>query len=428
MKIKIIFLAFLIVLASIVLPQSSSANSFSGIVISELSMGSAASATEEFVELYNNSSTSVSMANWSIYYRSATGTSYSKKASFATGSTLQPHSFFLVSTNKPSDLTLISGMSQTGGVVEIRDDKNSVMDRVGYGNASLSNGKPAVAVQSGESMYRQYDSPNTQMINTGDNFSDFYIATVLTPGAVPAVEIEDTSEPITYPPLTINELYPNPASDQSESSDEYIELYNPNNFDIDLNGWLIKDASGNTFVIKNKTIAAGSHAAIYSSETHLSLNNTGDTIRLYSPNNQLEDETVDYGDAKEGLSWGLVDGAWAWNNSPTPAAPNSSAYVQVVATKPVATKTTKIANKTTAKKLAIAKKASTKKAKASKLSAAKKAHASTATPAVTQQELQSKFANFWPWLMILLGTATIGYGIYEYKPEITNLYYRFKNK
>lgn len=428
MKIKIIFTAFLIVLASTIVPHKSSANSSSDVVISELSMGSTASATEEFVELYNNSSTSVSMANWSIYYRSATGTSYTKKASFSASASIGSQKFYLVSTNKPNDLTLISGMSQTGGVVELRDDKGNVIDRVGYGNAILSNGKPAVAVQAGESLYRQYDAPNLKMVNTSDNFSDFYIATVLTPGALPAAEIEDTSEPTTYPALTINELYPNPASDQSESSDEFIELYNPNNFDIDLNGWLIKDASGNTFIVKNKAIAASSYVVFYSGESHLSLNNTGDTVHLYSPNNQLVDETSDYGDAKEGLSWGLVDGAWAWNNSPTPAATNSTAYVQVIATKPVATKTTKTANKSTAKKLAVAKKASTKKAKASKLTAAKKASASAAVPATTQQELQSKFANIWPWLMILLGTATIGYGIYEYKPEITNLYYRFKNK
>ena len=82
----------------------------SSLVISELSMGSSSSATEEFVELYNNSNAFLNLAGYSIYYRSATGSSYTKKATFASTSSVAPHSFFLASTIAPNNLALISGM------------------------------------------------------------------------------------------------------------------------------------------------------------------------------------------------------------------------------------------------------------------------------------------------------------------------------
>jgi hypothetical protein len=426
MKIRILTINLVIAFIYMLLPTTTIASN-SDIVISELSMGSSASATEEFVELYNNSENVINIANWSIYYRSSTGTTYSKKVTFPTTANIQPHSFLLVSTSSPNDLVLISGMSQTGGVVELRDDKSNIVDRVGYGNTNLSNGKPAIAPQSGESIYRQYDEPNKAMINTSDNLSDFYITSSMSPGAIPVVEIEEFSDSISYPSIFINEIYPNPNPEQSESADEFIELYNPNNILVDLNGWLIKDSSGKTFIIKNKSIDPMGYLSFYSSETGISLNNTGDIVDLYTPNSDLKDQTQDYGDAKEGLSWGLVNGAWAWNNTSTPGTTNSDSYVEIIVPKAVATKST-VAKKQAVKKAAVAKKAAAKKPKATKLKSNKAQASSSSGDTGTTPDIQSKFANIWPWLMIVLGTATIGYGIYEYRPEITNTYLRFKEK
>ena len=426
MKIRILTFSLIIAIMYTLQPTATMASN-SDIVISELSMGSSTSATEEFVELYNNSENVINIENWSIYYRSATGTAYSKKATFPTAANIQPHSFFLVSTSIPNNLVLISGMSQTGGVVELRDDKNNVVDRIGYGNTNLSSGKPAVASQSGESIYRQYDESNKIMVNTSDNLSDFYITSSVSPGVIPVLEIEEFSDSISYPSILINEIYPNPNPEQSESTDEFIELYNPNNTLVDMNGWLIKDSSGKTFIIKNKSIDPMGYLSFYSSETGISLNNTGDIVDLYSPNSDLKDQTQDYSDAKEGLSWGLVNGAWAWNNATTPGATNSDSYVEIIVPKAVATKST-TTKKQAVKKATVAKKAAAKKPKATKLKSNKAQASNSSGDTETAPDIQSKFANIWPWLMIVLGTATIGYGIYEYRPEITNTYLRFKEK
>ncbi len=425
MNTKLKLLSIVSTIACLLLPIKLIAATENSVLISEISMGSANSATEEFVELYNNSDSPVSLTNWSIYYKSATGKTWSKRASLTANSSIAGHTFFLTSTNSVGqDANLISGMSQTSGVVELRDDKGNVVDRVGWGSTDTSNGKAAVTPEAGQSLYRQYESGTNLVIDTGDNFSDFYIATTPTPKTVPVVEIEQIDEDISYPVMMITELYPNPTDDESESTDEFIEIYNPNKFEVDLSGWLLKDASGNVFIIKNYTIAPESYAVFMSSETHLSLNNTGDTISLVNPTGDTVEQSSDYGESKEGLSWGLINGAWDWNTVPTPGLNNSSVYIAPIVIKPTATKSSA---KTAAKKKAVAKKALAQKPKANKLKASKEKTANDITTE-NQSSLNSKFANLWPWLLIILGTGTIGYGIYEYRPEITSAYFRLKNK
>jgi hypothetical protein len=55
---------------------------------------------------------------------------------------------------------------------------------------------------------------------------------------------------ITYPTgVFINEILPNPAG--ADETEEWLELKNSNNFDVDLSGWQIQDKAGS---IKTYTI------------------------------------------------------------------------------------------------------------------------------------------------------------------------------
>ncbi len=421
MRVKVLLTIFLLAIAVVPVRVFASA---SDVVISEISMGSEESASSEFVELYNNSNASIDMSDWGVYYKSATGKTWTKRASIASASILAPHSFHLISTEAGASTHLTSGMAQSGGVIQIRNSTSGVIDQVGWGSADTSNGIASVVAQAGESLYRQYDQNALNMVDTGDNFSDFYIAANSTPGGIPVVETEEPQPSANYPKISISELYPNPTAGQSESSDEFIELYNPNSFDVDLSGWLLKDASDNTYIIKAKTILASGYISIMSDESHLSLNNSGDAIRLISPSSQLIDETADYGESIEGLSWALVDDTWNWTVAPTPNTTNSAVYVINVA---------KAAGTSTAStKKAAVKKVSTTKPKAAtakKIAGAKVASANNGKTGVDNASSpQSALANLWPWLLITLGIGTIGYGIYEYRPEITTAYYKLKNK
>ena len=394
------------------------------IVISEVQPGTQSSSGDEFVELYNNTETDLDISGWTLYYKSATGTSWSKKATIAPGSTIAAHGFWVLASVISANSQFNSGLAQTGGNLQLRDNAGTTADQFAWGNGDSPLGSVAPAPASDEVLARDFDDATQTMINSDNNFNDFSLSTTATPGGIPVVvtaagndQSSDTS-PASYPSIVVNELLPNPASPQTDGSDEFVELYNPTGADVSLTGWSLRDGGGKIFELKDKTIPAGGYLTLYSKETGISLNNTGDTVSLIAPDGSTLDTTPDYGNAKEGMSWGLVNGEWTWTTGPTPSAANSAAYVEPngAAAKAAASK------KTTAKKAAAAK-ASKAKAAASKNPVAK-----AATSATEAAENLSKNSALWMWLLIVLGLGTIGYGIYEYRPEIINLYHKLRAK
>lgn len=395
------------------------------IVISELQPGTQASAGDEFVELYNNTESDLDISGWTLYYKSATGTSWSKKATIAPGSTIAAHGFWVLASVIPANTQFNSGLAQTGGNIQLRNGSGKTADQLAWGNGDSPLGSVAPAPASDEVLARDFDDATQTMLNSDNNFNDFSLSTTATPGGIPVAatagggdQSAGDSGPASYPAVIINELLPNPASPQTDGNDEFIELYNPTGADVSLTSWSLRDGGGKVFEFKDKTIPAGGYLTLYSKETGISLNNTGDTVSLLTPDGSVLDTTPDYGNAKEGMSWGLVNGEWTWTVSPTPNTANSTAYVESsgAAAKAAASK------KTTAKKAAAAK---TSKAKAA---ASKNPVAKAATSATQAAENLSKNSTLWMWLLIVLGLGTIGYGIYEYRPEIINLYHKLRTK
>lgn len=84
----------------------------------------------------------------------------------------------------------------------------------------------------------------------------------------------------------INEIYPAPSTGEKE----WVELYNPNTAAVDLAGWKLADNSSTTTLYG--TINAGKF--VYW-EFKGVLNNEGDVITLYRPDNSLADKLI-YGD------------------------------------------------------------------------------------------------------------------------------------
>lgn len=387
------------------------------VVISEISMGSEDSASEEFVELYNNSQSDLDISDWGIYYKSSSGKTWTKKYTFASSTIIKAHDFITVSTLTGSTYTLSSGMAQTAGSMQIKDSIGTTIDLVGWGSSDAYETKAVTAAQASESLYRQFDESNKTFVDTDNNLDDYFITRNITPNSVPKTEIAAPDETISYSSLILSEIFPDPASPQTDSNDEFIEIYNPTDNEVDLSGWVLKDSGGTSFVIKDKAIAPHGYLAISAAESSISLNNTGDVISLFDPSGTLQDESVDYGAAESGLSWGFVGGTWVWTSTPTPNNSNSTAIVlagqSTTAKKSTATKAKKAATKKVAK------------AKTAKAASAKIAKDASAQPNTTSS---SQNNNWWSWLLIALGLGTIGYGIYEYRPEIANFYYRLKAK
>lgn len=380
------------------------------ILVTEVQTGSEVSASEEFVEIYNITAQGVDIGGWGLYYKSATGANWAKKATVPVGTILQSDDFFVFAANLPANTQYAGGLSGSGGNIQIRDSSGSVIDQFGWGNGDSALGSSASESAGGQSMYRIYDFGVAVMQNTDDNFNDFNLTNNPTPATFPAQEQPEVDQQVVdYPKLQLNELFPNPASPQTDSVDEFIEIYNPNAFSVDLSGWKLRDESGEEFIIKGKTIEPYSRLAVFVTESKITLNNSGDSMQLVDPNGQVSDESMNYGVAEEGLSWSYISGVWQWAVSATPGAVNSAMYVD---TDPSATVAS--IKKATTKKSA--KKASSSKPKTSKV---KSSLASSAgSPSLEASESQGQSSPWWSWLLVGLGAVTIGYGIYEYRTEI----------
>lgn len=390
------------------------------ILISEVQTGTEESASQEFIEIYNNGPSEIDISGWSLYYKSATGTSWVKKATINTKA-LASGEFYVFSANMPGDISYSSTLSQTGGNIQIRDKSGAVKDTLGWGNANSALVQPASESAPGQSMYRIFDFENATMQNTDNNFDDFELAQSATPSKLPEQILPEQEQgPVIYPKIELSELFPNPQSPQSDAIDEFIELFNPTGQDVDISGWKLRDDSGAEYIIKNKIIQSGYRLAIKATESKITLNNTGDTIQLINPNGEVVDESANYGDAQEGLGWIKSSGLWQWAISATPDDSNSEIYVEQQTSPSQAVKNVKKAAKNSTKK------PSSSKSKTSKVASSSNSKNNLTSP--KEESSKSSNSNLWSWLLVAAGVGTIGYGIYEYRTEIQLHFKKLRSK
>jgi phosphatidylserine/phosphatidylglycerophosphate/cardiolipin synthase-like enzyme/DNA/RNA endonuclease YhcR with UshA esterase domain len=152
------------------------------VVVSEIYGGggnSGSTYTNDFVELYNPTSSPVSLSGWSVQYASATGTS-SWQVTPLSG-TIAPHGFFLVgeaagtggSVNLPTpDVAGTLSLSSTAGKIALVNSTTalsganptggSIIDKVGFGAANGYEGTgPAPAPSNTASIERKANSAST---------------------------------------------------------------------------------------------------------------------------------------------------------------------------------------------------------------------------------------------------------------------------
>lgn len=122
--------------------------------------------------------------------------------------------------------------------------------------------------------------------------------------------------------IFINEILTNPKG--ADGTDEWIELYNSNNFEIDLTGWQIKDTAG---TVKTFTLSTGTKISAYGflilkrPDTGIMLNNEGDGLNLMAPDKKAID-SVTFGKAPLGQSYNKTTSGFAWSTTLTPGAKN----------------------------------------------------------------------------------------------------------
>ncbi|MFZ5982408.1 MAG: lamin tail domain-containing protein [Patescibacteria group bacterium] len=122
--------------------------------------------------------------------------------------------------------------------------------------------------------------------------------------------------------LRLNEILPNPSGD--ESAEEYIELYNYSDEEVDLEGWKLKDSSKTGEYIFSSGISLGSreYLAIYREDFAFALNNSNESVYFLDPDGEIASEVSFSGSAKEDVSYNFLEEKWRWSSMLTPGEAN----------------------------------------------------------------------------------------------------------
>ncbi len=157
--------------------------------VNEFSTGTTASATDEFVELFNAGASAADLGGYKLVYRSGAGTSDVALATIPAGTMLAPGAFYLFGGSgyagaKPADQAFSTGLAGTAGGIGARDAAAKLVDSVGYGTATnafvethAATAPPSTAPP-GSSDIRLPDGHDTD-----DNSADFTVTTAPSPRA-----------------------------------------------------------------------------------------------------------------------------------------------------------------------------------------------------------------------------------------------------
>ena len=305
------------------------------ILINELAWsGTKASASDEWIELYNPGATAVDLAGWSLSDNGDVHVSL-------TGS-IAPSSFYVLERTDDStiadftaDQIYTGSLSNAGEILELRDALGTLVD-----SANADGGGWPAGIDAGRgSMERRGggDVPANWATFTGyhGRGHDAEGSTIRgTPGSTNSLFFPTPAPTFIPGRIVINEVLIRPHYDWQgtggvTTADEFIELFNTGPGDVNLRGWILDDTGlgGSSPYIfdDDEVLPAGGFLALFRSKTHIALNDTGDSVRLSAPDGRLINRitylkvrayNLSYGRLPDG-SRHLFYGLW-----PTPFRPN----------------------------------------------------------------------------------------------------------
>lgn len=215
-------------------------NEYPKILISEVEIAGATDDKQEFVELYNPNSVDVDLTDWYLQRKTKFATEFSTYASsnLFVGKKIVAYGYFLIARsgvyiNASVDIWVDNALTEDNSLV-LKNPNREISDLLGWGGASDFEGNLAESPPNGLSIGRKWEN-NTEK-ETDNNFVDLEVQN-LTPKAQNLKYIAPVDSPIIPPSENATKIL---ISEILLGDDEFIELYNPNNSDVDLTNWYLQ--------------------------------------------------------------------------------------------------------------------------------------------------------------------------------------------
>jgi len=325
--------------------------SSASIIITNIRAGSQVSAAEEGVVLYNNSSFEVDITNWCLTNKSAIKFACFVPASQYEVSSMPAYSYATLVSNKAvhSDnqanysVVYEPAASSSGSIVAGSD----TISLINAGNQLIDQFSWSSSISSSQQWARTKLSLLPDLyIDTDASidwqkvaYSEFPVSQVQyredVPETPPEEPIEEPEEPenpgdtnpVPQPeatlPISITELLPNAVG--SDTGNEFIELYNPNETTtIPLKGYKLAVglALEKVYVLSDYMLKPGEYKVFTNTELGYSLLNTSSRVTLFAPAGEIASEVPLYNAPPDGESWALIGDMWQYTSQPTPGALN----------------------------------------------------------------------------------------------------------
>ncbi len=280
------------------------------ILINELFPNPKGSDTDtEFIELYNTTSSSVSLVGWKLVDKSNKSYSIQEKV-------IEPFSFavFLSKVTKISlnntqeeSLTLFDS---NGNQIDFVQYSATSTEELSYARQNKNDWEWSTTVTMGkENVFTVVDKKNENIQESQEEESQ-----------KESTEIAETNQNLKG--IFFSEIFPAPVQ---SSIKEFVEIGNDGDTVIDLSGFFLDDIDGGSKPYKipdNTILEPGTYLVFFQDQTKLIFNNTVDTVRLLGKD-QSEILVVSYDEAEENQSY-IIDenNDFLWTNTITPGDQN----------------------------------------------------------------------------------------------------------
>jgi hypothetical protein len=294
--------------------QATSTSLLGDILINEL-VSDPTDGENEWVELYNATNKEINLAGWTIEEGSGAKTGLSGQLGIN-----ENERFYIIEK-------INGNLNNIGDIIKLRDGRGNLIDQVAYGawdDGDKSNNAPTAGDP--KSVARKFDG-----LNTFNNQADFAVTVKPTKKAGNLIASAASDENPSFDAskydfsddIFITEIYPSPQ----KGEEEFIEIYNAGQKDINLFGWIIRDSGTGKYQFPDSIgsqIKDGGYLVLTKATSKITLNNDTDSVSLFPPGASNAQQALTYENTIKGQSY-AVDFSefkpannWHWTEKITP--------------------------------------------------------------------------------------------------------------